>query len=194
MAYFLDRGLRDTGRWRVPLILRLDPKVDPEDIRAVLTAVVNHHDALRLRLVNRDGGWQQQIAPPAEFTRLITRSLPEDVAAESAEERAAVSGILAELIAHQDMSNALVAAHIIGAHGGPHYLGLAIHRLVADDASRQILETDILTAFGQRLAGQQITLQPVGTGWWEWSVRCAASRRIRRRWTPAPSGSRMPAR
>ena len=27
IAYFLDRGVRDTGRWRVPLILRLDPKL-----------------------------------------------------------------------------------------------------------------------------------------------------------------------
>ena len=101
IAYFLERGLRDTGRWRVPLILRLDPKVGPEDIRAVLTAVTNHHDALRLHLVDNAGMWEQHIAPPGEFTRLSTRSLPDDVAAGSPEERAAVSDILAELLAHQ---------------------------------------------------------------------------------------------
>ena len=64
--------------------------------------------------------------------------------------------------------------HITGAHGGPHYLGLGVHEMVADDASRQILGTDIFTAFGQRLAGQEITLEPVTTGWRDWSVRCAA--------------------
>ncbi|BCI89818.1 hypothetical protein NIIDMKKI_50240 [Mycobacterium kansasii] len=63
IAYFLDRGLRDTGRWRVPLILRLDPKVGSEDVRAVLTAVANHHDALRLQLVDNAGMWEQHIAP-----------------------------------------------------------------------------------------------------------------------------------
>ena len=179
IAYFLDRGLRDTGRWRVPLILRLDPTVGPEDIRAVLTAVTNHHDALRLHLVDRAGMWEQHVAPPGEFTLLSTRSLPDDVAAGSPEEGAAVSTILAELLAHQwadqDYSDVpLTAVHITGAHGGPHYLGLGVHEMVADDASRQILGTDILTAFGQRLAGQEITLEPATTGWREWSLRCAA--------------------
>ncbi len=179
IAYFLDRGLRDTGRWRVPLILRLDPKIGPEDIRAVLTAVTNHHDALRLHLVDQAGMWEQHIAPPGEFTGLSTRSLPDDVAAGSPEERAAVSNILAELIADQesdqDFSNApLTAVHMIGAHDGPHYLGLGLQEMVADNASRQILGTDILTAFGQRLAGQEITLEPTTTGWRDWSLRCSA--------------------
>jgi phthiocerol/phenolphthiocerol synthesis type-I polyketide synthase E len=174
MAYFLDRGLRDTGRWRVPLILWLDPKVGLEDIRAVLTAVTNHHDALRLHLVEDAGMWEQHIAPPAEFTRLSTQSLSGDVAVGSTEERAAVSGILTELIAEQSDSNApLVAVHIAAASGGPHYLGLGVHEMVADDAARQVLGTDILTAFGQRLAGQDITLEPATTGWRDWSLRCA---------------------
>ena len=175
IAYFLDRGLRDTGRWRVPLILRLDPKIGPDDVRAVLTAVVNHHDALRLNLVDNDGMWEQHIAETGEFTRLSTRSLPGDVAAGSVEERAAVSSILAELIASQSDSNEpLTAVQITTTHGGQHYLGLAVHQMVADDASCQILGTDIITAFGQRLAGEEITLQPVTTGWREWSLRCAA--------------------
>ncbi|HTQ19746.1 beta-ketoacyl synthase N-terminal-like domain-containing protein [Mycobacterium sp.] len=175
IAYLLDRGLRDTGRWRVPLILRLDPKIGLDDIRAALTAVVNHHDALRLHVVENAGMAEQHIAPPGEFTRLSTASLPDDVAAGSAEERAAVSKILAELITSQSDSNApLAAVHITSAHGGPHYLGLAMHEIVNDDASRQILGTDIITAFGQRLADQEITLEAVTTGWREWSLRCAA--------------------
>ena len=46
--------------------------------------------------------------------------------------------------------------------------------MVADNASREILVTDIFTAFGQRLAGQDIALEPAVTGWREWSLRCAA--------------------
>lgn len=175
IAYFLDRGLRDTGHWRVPMILRLDPKIGSEDVRAVLTAVANHHDALRLQLVDNAGMWEQHIAPSAEFTRLSTVSLPDDVAAGSPEERAAVSKILAELPSDQGDSDVpLAAVHITGAHGGPHYLGLAVHETVNDDVSRQILGRDIVTAFEQRLAGEEITLEPVTTGWRDWSVRCAA--------------------
>jgi phthiocerol/phenolphthiocerol synthesis type-I polyketide synthase E len=46
--------------------------------------------------------------------------------------------------------------------------------IVADNASRDILLTDIFTAFAQRLAGQDIALQPATTPWPEWSQRCAA--------------------
>ena len=49
-----------------------------------------------------------------------------------------------------------------------------MHAIVGDDTSRDILLTDIFTAFGQRLAGEDIALQPVTTPWGEWSQRCAA--------------------
>ena len=60
IAYFLERGLREAGRWCVPIILRLDAEVSLDDVRAVLTAVTNHHDALRLRVVERAGTWEQR--------------------------------------------------------------------------------------------------------------------------------------
>ncbi|MCV7078498.1 type I polyketide synthase [Mycobacterium szulgai] len=175
IAYFLDRGLRDTGRWRAPLILRLEPTVGPADIVAVLTAVTEHHAALRLQLVENAGIWEQHIAAPEEFSGLSTRALPEDLAPGSPEERAAVWNILAEVIAQQNVSNVpLTAVLITGAPGAPQYLGLGVHEMVADDTGRQILGTDIVTAFGQRLADQEITLEATGTGWREWSLRCAA--------------------
>lgn len=170
-TYFLERGLRDAGRWRFPLILRLDPTVGPDDIRAVLTAVVNHHEALRLQLVDRDGVWEQQIAPPAEFTGLVTGALPDDVVSGSPEEQTAVLNILAE----QDDSHApLVAVHITRADGAPYFLALGVHEMVADNASHQILGSDLVIAFGQRLAEQEITLEPANTGWRDWSLRAAA--------------------
>ncbi|QUR69652.1 acyltransferase domain-containing protein [Mycobacterium spongiae] len=170
VSYFLERGLRETGRWRVPLIFRLEPTVGAEDIRAVLTAVINHHDALRLNLVEREGIWEQHIGPPAEFTQLVTRSLPE----EATDEQAAASDTLAEFIAEHGASNAaLTAVHITAAPGGAHYLGLGLHETVADSSSSQIVATDIITAFGQQLAGQEITLESVATGWRDWSLRYA---------------------
>ena len=179
IAYLLDRGLRDPGRWRFPLILHLDAAVSTDDIAAVLTALVNHHDALRLRLVERAGLWEQHIEAPTEFTGLVSRSLPADVDPASSEERAAVKGFVAELIADQQAEQGLSTApvravHVTGSPGGPHYLGLGVLEMVADATSRQILATDLFTAFGQRLAGQDIRLEPVSTGWRDWSLRCAS--------------------
>ena len=175
VLYFLDNGLREAGRWRIPVILQLRSDVSVEDVRSVLTALSNHHDALRLQIVERAGIWEQHIGDPKEFAELDTRSLPDGIAPGTAEEREAVFGICQEQIREQDLSSApLTATYVRGGPGGPCYLAISVHGVVGDNASRDILLTDIFTAFGQRLAGEDIALQPVSTSWAEWSQRCAA--------------------
>jgi phthiocerol/phenolphthiocerol synthesis type-I polyketide synthase E len=74
----------------------------------------------------------------------------------------------------QDLSSQpMTASYIRGAADGPCYLAISVHGIVGDNASRDILLTDIFTALGQRLAGEEIALQPVTTPWREWSQRCA---------------------
>ncbi|WP_109470798.1 type I polyketide synthase [Mycolicibacter sinensis] len=170
ITYFLENGVREHGHWRIPLILRLRPDVSVDDVRSVLTAVVNHHDALRLRITERAGTWEQHIAEPGEFGEIGTHSLPEGLTAE----HDAVRTMLAEHIREQDLScPPLTALYIRGSAGDVCYLGLSLHATVGDEASRDILLTDIFTAFGQKLAGNDIELAPVGVGWAEWSQRCA---------------------
>lgn len=170
ITYFLENGVREHGRWRIPLILRLRPDVSVDDVRAVLTAVVNHHDALRLRITERAGTWEQRIVEPGEFGEISTHSLPEGLTAE----HDAVRTLLAEHIRDQDLSSPpLTALYVRGASGDLCYLALSLHATVGDEASRDILVTDIFTGFGQKLGGNDIELQPAGVGWTEWSQRCA---------------------
>jgi phthiocerol/phenolphthiocerol synthesis type-I polyketide synthase E len=174
IEHFLEHGLAEAGRWRIPLILRLRPDLQVEDIRAVLTAVTNQHDALRLRIAERAGTWEQHIGDPQEFTELGTHSLPDGVLPGSSQEREAVFEILKGHIRAQDLSSQpLTASYIRGAADGPCYLAISVHGIVGDNESRDILLTDIFTALGQRLAGEEIALQPVTTPWREWSQRCA---------------------
>jgi phthiocerol/phenolphthiocerol synthesis type-I polyketide synthase E len=175
ISYFLEHGVREHGQWRVPLILQLRPDVQVDDIRSVLTAVSNHHEALRLRLVERAGTWEQTVSEPEELAELATRSLPDHVAPGSEHEREALLEILKEQIREQDLSSApLVATYVRGVPGGSSYLAISVPAIAADNASRDILLTDIFTAFGQRLARDEIALQPISTPWTEWSQRCAA--------------------
>ena len=175
ISYFLENGIAEHGRWRVPLILQLRPDVQIDDIRSVLTAVVNHHEALRLRLVERAGTWEQVVGEPADLAELATLDLPDDVAPGSPQEREALLGILDEQMREQDPSSQpLIATYIRGVQGGSCYLALSVPAIAADNASRDILLTDIFTAFGQRLAGDEIALQAITTPWAEWSQRCAA--------------------
>jgi phthiocerol/phenolphthiocerol synthesis type-I polyketide synthase E len=175
IEYFLESGVRERGQWRVPLLLQLRPDVQVEDIRSVLTAVTNHHDALRLRIVQRAGTWEQHVGEPLEYAELATRSLPDGVSPGSPQEREAVFDMLKEQIREQDLASPpLTATYVRGLPGAPCYLAISVHAIVADNASRDILLTDIFTAFGQRLAAEDIALQPVTTSWREWSQRCAA--------------------
>jgi phthiocerol/phenolphthiocerol synthesis type-I polyketide synthase E len=172
---FLDSGLSEPGRWRAPLVLRLDSTVTAEDTAAVMTAVVNHHDALRMRIVKRAGMWEQQISEPGDFADLVQRSLPADALPGTVQERAALSAIVSETIAGQGLSSGpLTATSVNAAAGDPRFLVLTLHQMVDDPTSREVLVTDLLTAFGQRLSGSDIVLEPVTTSWRDWSQRCAA--------------------
>jgi phthiocerol/phenolphthiocerol synthesis type-I polyketide synthase E len=177
IAYFLEHGVRERGRWRIPLVLQLSPEVALEDVRAVLTAVINHHDTLRLRVTQRAGTWEQRIEKlieePQEFAELVTLDLSNREPT-GPQEHDEVLALLNEQIGEQDLSSPpLTASYVAGRPGGPCYLAISLHGMVGDEASRDILLTDIFTAFGQRLAGQDIDLQPVTTPWTEWSQRCA---------------------
>ena len=147
----------------MPLILQLRPDVQVEDIRAVLTAVINHHEALRLRITERAGTWEQIVGEPAGVRRIGHRIASRlGSPSPSTQEREAVLGMLKEQISQQDLlSPPLTATYIQGQPGAPCYLAISLHGIVGDNASRDILLTDIFTAFGQQLAGEEIALQPV---------------------------------
>lgn len=177
VAYFLEYGLRDLGRWRVPVILGLRSDVSEADVRAVLTAVTDAHDALRVHLVERAGTWDQHIAEPGEFTELTTRTLPDGLVAGSPQERDAVLSLLDEQVREHQVIVPLAATLIRGAAGGPSYLALSLHGIAVgagdDGVARDVLLTDLFTAFNQQLSGQDIALAPVSASWREWSQRCA---------------------
>ncbi len=172
---FLDTGLAERGRWRVPLVLQLDSRVGTADVTAVVAAVISHHDALRMRVVERCGMWEQQIAEPGEFTDLVECALPSAATPDSVDERVALAALVTQTIHDQDLHSwPLTATHVTDATGVPRFLLLTVHQLVDDTTSREVLVIDLLTAFAQRLAGQDIALEPVITSWRDWSQRCAA--------------------
>ena len=173
VSYFLEHGLRDVGNWRVPLVLQLRADVGLDDIRAVLTAVANHHDALRLRLVDHAGTWDQRLGEPEEFNALATHSLAEGIESGSDQERQAVMAVLVDQMREHHLLGAPLNATYVSA-GEQSYLLLSLHGIAGDHASRDILLTDVFTAFSQRLAGDPIVLEPVSTSWREWLHRCAA--------------------
>ena len=174
IAAFLESGLREPERWRIPVLLKLPPQVQVQDVRSVLTALTGHHDALRVRLVKRAGIWEQHIGDAEEFADLPTRSLPDGVAPGSPDEIGHAMAILDEHLRSLEVSAPLSAVYLQGSTDGPSYLAIGLHGTVGDTESREILLADLFTAFGQHLAGEDIVLPRATTPWAEWSQRCAA--------------------
>jgi phthiocerol/phenolphthiocerol synthesis type-I polyketide synthase E len=118
---------------------------------------------------------EQRVDDADEFGHLVTGTLPDGLAPGSAEEQAALLAVLDEMFDDQGLSDApLIATYLHGMPGGVGHLVIGLHGMSGDVASREILLADLFTAFGQRLAGQDIVLQPVSTSWGQWSQRCAA--------------------
>ena len=65
--WFLDAVPRHRDWWNQSYLLELGHALDAVQLRAIVQELVTHHDALRLRLIGREGYWRQDfVAPNAE--------------------------------------------------------------------------------------------------------------------------------
>jgi amino acid adenylation domain-containing protein/non-ribosomal peptide synthase protein (TIGR01720 family) len=125
------------------LVIELVAGYDAEALRKAAGAIVNHHDALRMRFEQIDGQWRQHNAP-AEGKILAGHGI--DLA----------NGPLIKAVL-VDRSTVL----------------LAVHHLVVDGVSWRILLEDLTRAYEQAVRGQAIDLGPKTTSFQEWAQRLA---------------------
>ncbi len=167
VSHVLESGLRDRGRWRIPLLVRLPDGLTVPKVAAVLTAVVNHHDALRLQIVEHSGGWEHRIGEREEFADPTVRAVDPD-------EPAAVAAVVADLLDDGDDASALSAAVLVDPAGAPRMLALGVHHLAADASALEIIVSDVCRALYQQHTGRPIALPPLSASWAECAQRWAA--------------------
>ncbi|MEU0743780.1 amino acid adenylation domain-containing protein [Streptomyces sp. NPDC006134] len=150
-------------------------------LTAALQAVLDRHDALRLRLtVPVPGLWTLEVRPAGEVRAdaLLTHAtadgtpLAEQCAARAAEARA--------LLAPQD-GTVLRAVHLDRGPGLPGRLLLVVHHLAVDGVSWRILLPDLEAAFDALAAGREPGLDPVPTSLRRWSRELSGHARSTRR-------------
>ncbi|OSC76786.1 non-ribosomal peptide synthetase [Streptomyces sp. BF-3] len=140
--------------------------LDETKVRAAVQALLDHHDALRMRLDRGpDGGWALEIAErgavPAEDC--VRRAEAADGAAAEAQVRAAM-----ERLAPGD--GRMVQA--VWFDAGPRQEGriaLVVHHLAVDGVSWRILLPDLQAALAALSAGDEVKLEPAGTSLRRWS-------------------------
>jgi non-ribosomal peptide synthase protein (TIGR01720 family) len=161
-------------------LLELEAAPDPDALRAALNALLEHHDALRMRFTREEQGWRQFNPPPADTEGsegaedlLVCHDLS-GLSPEQAD--AAMTKAADDLHAGFDLADGplLRAALFTGDPDRPVFLLLVAHHLVVDAVSWRVLRDDLECAYQQAASGDPIALGERGTSFREWALGLAA--------------------
>ncbi|HSZ29468.1 MAG TPA: condensation domain-containing protein, partial [Pseudonocardiaceae bacterium] len=151
--------------------------VDQTALRSALAAVMEHHDALRMRFERRSGRsgtvqWCQDNAPvePVDVLRC------HDVSVVDGGNRDAVMAQVAERVqASCELAGGPLLRAVLFELGSGRrpVLLVAVHHLVVDGVSWRILLEDLDTAYRQAVRGEPVTLGPRTTSLRDWALRLA---------------------
>ena len=155
-------------------LLEVDAACDPEALRVALNALLEHHDALRMRFTQDEQGWHQFNPPPAPADDVLVHHDLSGLPSEQADE--AMTKAADELHAGFDLSRGplLRAALFSGDADRPAYLLLVAHHLVVDAVSWRVLSDDLECAYQQAAQGQPTALGERSTSFREWALELSA--------------------
>jgi amino acid adenylation domain-containing protein/non-ribosomal peptide synthase protein (TIGR01720 family) len=168
--WFFDRRFADSHHFNQSVLLDIGETLDFEILRTAVDALLEQHDALRLRFVERDGGWQQEdtalSSPPVSGIDLSHLA--------EVEQRTALQSELARIQSSLTLHagpQIRVALFDLGQRG--QRLFLVIHHLVVDSVSWRILLEDLETAYDRASRGwSTVQLPPKTTSYADWARRC----------------------
>ncbi|MFC8419577.1 amino acid adenylation domain-containing protein [Streptomyces sp. NPDC057236] len=160
-------------------VLSLPVGVTEDRLRAVLQAVVDHHDALRLRLDTDDDSWRLVVREPGQvrvdswLSRIAVIAEQDGAEAYRAALDAAVERTVPQAQARLDPAagGVLDAVWFDAGPARPGRLLLSINHLSVDGVSWRILLEDLRIAWEDHAAGRAAQLPPVETSLRAWGTR-----------------------
>ncbi len=174
--WFFAQDFADPHHFNQALLLETREPLSPAALARAMAALVEHHDALRMRFdldsQGEPGGWRQENAPAepiAPFHQVDLSRLP------APRRRAACERAAAALQAGFDLAAGpltRLCLFDLGA-GQPAQLLWVAHHLVVDGVSWRLLLEDLAAAYLQAARGQRIVLPPKTTSFQEWARRLA---------------------
>ncbi len=168
--WFFEQNLPNPDHFNQSVLLEVPPNLQPDFLEQVLQQLLIHHDALRLRFVQKGEHWQQVNATLEETASLKVVNLS-DISAE--EQSATIAEIGNELQASLDLSTGplMRAALFYLGNDQPSRLLLIIHHLAVDGVSWRILLEDLFQAYQQISFGEAIQLPPKTSSFQDWANR-----------------------
>ncbi|MGA9770778.1 MAG: amino acid adenylation domain-containing protein [Blastocatellia bacterium] len=168
--WFLSSEPLDPDHFNQAVLLELRDGQTSSDLRLIISHLLEHHDALRLRLLKTDSGWEQELAPPQAdvlFDEFDFSSLPDD------EQSRAIESTSTGLQEKLDLSEGMLmrAAYF---DLGPQKAGrllLIVHHFAVDVVSWRILLDDLHAAWNRLRQGEAIQFPAKTTSFKQWAER-----------------------
>ncbi|MGW0424957.1 amino acid adenylation domain-containing protein, partial [Streptomyces sp. NPDC003015] len=161
MHWFAELG-SDAAPFNQSIVLTVPADLDGEALEAALGTLLDHHDALRLRVTE---DWTVTVPEPGSvrgadcLTRVDARGLDEEALGSAVTEQARAARAR---LAPAD-GRMLQAVWLDRGPGGEGLLVLVANHLAVDGVTWRILVPDLVTAY------EGGTLAPVGTSWRQWA-------------------------
>ncbi|MFE3987976.1 amino acid adenylation domain-containing protein [Nocardia tengchongensis] len=174
VRWMLERG-GDHRRFAQTAVLELPQGIGREQLVATVTAVVDHHDALRARLAEQDGRWRMDIREPGsvDVDALLYRIEFDTADAVDLREYAVTETDSALGRLDPATGTVLQLVWLDPAPGSPAdrrgRLILVAHHLVIDGVSWRILIPDLIAAWAQVSGDATPILPETGTSLRRWA-------------------------
>lgn len=167
-AWFFDLHRSGLHHYNQSVLLRSGERLDENLLSSLFSALISHHDALRISFTMGDSGWQQENLASVSFAGIETVDLTA-----SSDPAKALELHAAGLQSGFELASApLLAVALYHMPDGDRLL-IIIHHLVVDGVSWRILAEDLLSGYFALKAGKPLTLPPKSDSYKLWSERLA---------------------
>ena len=165
--WFFELDLPQPSHWNQALLLEIDRSVPAALLELSFQAMVEHHDALRLRFAHTEQGRLQHCSPPEQsaFSRHDLSHLVGDLLPSRIDE------IIRETQRSLDLEQGPLFKAVLFDTGSsrPQRLLIVAHHLTVDGISFRILLEDLQRMCEQLANGGAIRLPPKTTSFQEWA-------------------------
>jgi len=160
--WLLAQELPELHHFNQSVLLSLPDDLNVDALRLAFAAVLNHHDALRLRYSLQDGAWQQHSVAELDDIPLMQQTIDEDDA----------TGLINHSLACQqslNLSDGPLTRMVLFQRGASLRLFWCIHHLAVDGVSWRTLLEDLHTAYNQYNRAETLKLPPKTSSYKAWA-------------------------
>ncbi len=167
--WFFEQHFKHPEQWNQSLLFEVHQPLHVELLKQVTRALLEHHDALRLKIQHQNEGFEMVFDDlPAElpFHYFDLHNLPPN------EQKQAIEKEAAQLQASFKLEQGpLFRMAYFNTGTPPHRLLIIVHHLAMDGVSWRILLEDLQLSYQQLEQGKGINLPPKTTSFKEWALK-----------------------